>query len=954
MNRKSYMLLCGVLAVILLVIGCSKGGGSPLTPDPVQQSVTDTYSVNNFCLGLYDIKFDPVTHEFDVVPLRGPQFQLNLVLMLQPPVGNPGNFTLTFHPDESDIPNGLLDLDINLTHPFPGTDLRTFDLRLAFMGDKSTQISSFDYGIQYPKPTETRLLNADGYTRWWNATEFLSENFFGYVEPWIANTFPKATLNGFKYYSDDLGADDPFDPDLETRGTWSTQTVTGEKNTLSRRHTIQFAMMGGTPAYWFSYAVLTSFDVPQPPYTTPAPVDAFPLAANSPEPYKITVEQDPSSTAYYTSVQSGGDLIIKIDVFDWQAMENPGGVEAEIGDFVIESPTMWNGPLNVFDIGTIVGSTNETSSIWQVEVPDVTPTGTFQDLLVTVESADPTSYVPPVPGGGIYPGGATLAAYNMIILELPGNSPPTIGEISGPPMYSDGIQLEYTLSSMSDIQDGPNLNVTWDFNGDGIFMDDEDGSTTNKKGKYTFVGTNTYTVQCRVTDTALAYTDSNVLTVEPIALPYVDEMDAATKELWTVANGLFGTHNPNPPLEWNVQGDHWSTSKASTGIYANYMDTTLISPVIPVGDTDAVMLVLTHRWDTEYADKCRMKYRLNGGSWLNASDELNYSNPLYPAYETEYMGITGLTPGDMLEIGFHFHSDSWTNNYTGWDITRVLIVDNEPPEVTEIFGPTSVDTLGPHTYTVAADDPDGIGSVMWSIEESGMPPVFDDPGDPLNDGEAELYFPADGTFEVWVQVFDAADPPLGTTFGFLEVVVVATNPDAFFMDHFDTDTGIWTYTGGLGDGADQDYWHIETVNSWMTNCGANGYYAEHLTMPTEKTATSGISFPSGGGEARLKMIHQLQTEAGGGTKPYDGQWVTLDGQLIEPLYGFLYTDKDGNWDHGYFVGYLTEFVSSTFYLGTDYSDGMDHDLTFHSLSIDADSNEGLGWRIDYVEIWEVD
>ncbi|MCK4720407.1 hypothetical protein KAU08_07100, partial [bacterium] len=79
---------------------------------------------------------------------------------------------------------------------------------------------------------------------------------------------------------------------------------------------------------------------------------------------------------------------------------------------------------------------------------------------------------------------------------------------------------------------------------------------------------------------------------------------------------------------------------------------------------------------------------------------------------------------------------------------------------------------------------------------------------------------------------------------------------------------------------------------------------------------------------------------------------TLDGGLIEPSYGFLYIN-DG-WDHGYFVGYTNGYLNSTFYLGNSYSDGQPHTLTFHSLSSDALSNCGIGWRIDYVEIWEVE
>ena len=71
--------------------------------------------------------------------------------------------------------------------------------------------------------------------------------------------------------------------------------------------------------------------------------------------------------------------------------------------------------------------------------------------------------------------------------------------------------------------------MTWDFDGDGIFDDDQDGYDTNLSGTGTFIGNQIQHVQCRVTDTGGAYTDSNILAVQPIVLPYIDPMDASSE-----------------------------------------------------------------------------------------------------------------------------------------------------------------------------------------------------------------------------------------------------------------------------------------------------------------------------------------------------------------------------------------------------------------------------------------
>jgi len=941
---RGYFALFILATGLITTFGCSSGNGIT-APDPTGQVTPQRPYASQALLGLYTLEIDASSGEVDVVPLRGPDFQINVVKFLQPPSGNPANLGVILNPDGTDVSKGIFDLDILITHPFPGTNMRGFDVRGIVMGDKGTQLSDFDYDVQYPKPTELRLLNPDGYTRWWNATEFLTPGLFGYTPTIMGSGNPKATVNGFKYFADDLAADDPFLLDPETRGTFSTQTPSGDPNTLSRNFVIQFPLVGGVPQMKFRYAICASFSPPEPGTTPPAPIEAFGLEANCPEAYQLSVSMLPSSTAYWTSTGSGGDLLLQIEIADWQAAENPDGLPGEIGLVRLESPTLWTGLKDPIASGTPVAATIPNASAWQVEIENVTPMDEYQDIFLTVQSADPTTYEPPIPGGGIYPGGAVLSAYQLYTVKMPGNSAPEIGDIYGPLKYVEGVTLTYTLTSMTDIQDGPNLTVKWDFNDDGIFEDDEDGSDTNKKGTYTFIGDTTFYVKCRVYDTAQAYTESNELAVEPMSLPFIDPMDGTTEALWTVQNGLFGIHSAS--LQWQVSGDHWSTGDGSA--YQDYMDTALVSPIIPTGLEDTVTVIISHRYVSESGyDTCTVYYRKNSGSWIALSPMWSGTSSGFPSYQDTMLEITGVTDGDYIELAFNFNTDS-SVYYYGWDITNLMVMDNKPPVIEGIYGPSSVDSLGPWTYTTVATDMDGIASYMWSVEPDGSTPVYDDPGDGMS--SIDVTFPADGKFDIAVQVTDAGDPPLQDSFGPFDVTVFFTIADAFYSEHFDLDNPDWTYTGGSGDGAPQDFWHFEIPSSFITNVGIDGCYAETLVTPTEKTASVDITIPVDTDELRLRFLHRLGTESGGGSLPYDGQWVTLDGDVLQATYGFLTTDDFGAWPHQYFVGYTDAFETSTFILGTGYSDGGTHTLTLHSLSIDTYTNCGEGWDIDLIEMW---
>ncbi len=940
--------LIALITMVLSAVGCSSVHQVPVIPN-VDASGTDTDThAGQVLLGLYEIDIDPVSGGATAIPIRVAQFQVNVVRFLQPPAGDPTSLSIRINTDGTSLSEGLIDLDVSITHPFPGTNIRGFDVRGIVLGERGTRVSDFDHEATYPAEDEMRLLNADGYTRWWNAAEFLTPGLFGYTPTILGFGDPTATINGYKYFCDGLDRDDPLELDIETRGTFSTRNVLGDPNKLTRRYVIQFPMEGTNPVIRFRYAICASFLPPDPPHAPPAPVDAYPIEANCPEAYQVSMSVDPSSTAYYLPSMAGGDLVLNVEVFDWQALENPDGVVAEIDHIALESPTMWDGVVDAASAGVPSPTGNPTSSVWQVDIRDVTPTGLEQEVFVTVTSADPTSYAPPI-SGPIYPGEAVLSAYHLFNIRISDNSPPEIGEIFGPDKYVHDRALTFTLTSAFDMQDGPNVTIKWDMDGDRDFEDDEDGYDNNFRGTYTFTGIGeTYEVQCRVYDTQGGYSDSNILLVEPISLPYIDPMDYSTQYNWQVVNGIFGSHMSD--LEWNVQDDHWSTSSAETGYYDDYMDTTLICPKLPGSERGKVTICFSHRFNTEPGfDLVSVWYRINRGPWEPTSFVHSGLSDDYPEYTHWSFTLTNLYEDDVFDVGFAFSADSVSSTFAGWDITDFMALDNEPPDVGEIEGPSTVESQGPWTYSVAATDIDGIDTCMWSVEPYGVEPVYDDPGD--GEGHIEITFPSDGRFDIWVQVTDLGDPPLSAESGPYTVTVFTLSDDPFFRDHFDEDTGAWTYTGGIDDGSYQDFWHIEAAESFLSNVGPDDCYAETDRQPIEKTASVEIAFPTSTDDAGLKLIHRLEVESGGGTGPHDGQWVTLDGELVEPSHGFLYYDNEGIWDHGYFVGNTDGWVSSTFLLGAEYNDGATHILTVHSLSDDTHDNCTDGWQIDLVELW---
>ncbi len=220
---------------------------------------------------------------------------------------------------------GVLDIDIGLRHPFLGlTQFTGFDVCGILISHGSLSGFDSDAALNIPGDGDTRLLNADGLTRWWNPTEFPPNEttpILGYKDGILGKPDEiadfDATLNGYKYFADDLDLGAPLsDVDLDYRGMFGA----GMQNI--RHYKIDLG-----DSFSFNYAVDANWAFPAgpPPYEVP---EDFPEKANRPEAWRIDVHEMENTLAYEEGVPSG-HMLMQVDVYDW--------FNANLNEVVVES-----------------------------------------------------------------------------------------------------------------------------------------------------------------------------------------------------------------------------------------------------------------------------------------------------------------------------------------------------------------------------------------------------------------------------------------------------------------------------------------------------------------------------------------------------------------------------------------------------------------------------------------
>ncbi len=353
-----------LIAILLIVIGCS-GGGNISSPDLVQpETRATTDSDTRFLMGYWQGAIDPEARTLEFVRLREGNFHLNALKFLEPPPYL--NLTLEYLEFNGDN----IIADIGLRHPFLGlTKFTGFDVCGIFIGNGS--VSGFtDSDLIMAGDGDTHLLNPDGLSRWWNPSEFPMDGTMKAYQDGLLGTPDSVadfngTLNGYKYFCDDLDdiADTLDDVDINGRGMFAS----GMKNV--RRYEIH----KGTEGLVFNYAVDACWKFPMgsPPWTAP---DDFAIEANRVEAWHVTVTEL-ENTLFNDGSESGGDLSLSIDVYDW--------FNADMNTVRVESP----GNFTMTESSTAIGG-GPGYSTYEVDITNTTPAEGSIDLLVSIVSEE--------------------------------------------------------------------------------------------------------------------------------------------------------------------------------------------------------------------------------------------------------------------------------------------------------------------------------------------------------------------------------------------------------------------------------------------------------------------------------------------------------------------------------------------------------------------------------------
>ncbi len=391
---KKYFYLFWIVIWVIAGFGCSN---APDAVSPANESNLQAASdAIHHTWGLWQFSADLEAETLEVVQLRTGNLHLNALPFLEPPPLV--NLTL----ESVEFNGNIIEVDIGLRHPFLGLNEFTgFDVCGILIGNGS--ITGFeDPDLRMTGEGDTRLLNPDGYSRWWNPAEFPVNNgtIMGYTDGLLgapdSHADYNSTLNAYKYFCDDLEPNDSLSNiTLGNRGMFSA----GQKNV---RH---YSLEIGTAGLIFNYAVDACWKYPTggSPWTVP---DDFPPYANRPEAWRISVTEI-ENYLWNDGEESGGDLLLQIDVYDWY--------NTELNSVTVESP----GNFDAVTTSTPIGG-GDGYSTYGIDIMDATPAPDSIDILISV-GCEITGY------GGLLPG-TPVCAYFMHTSEVTGETPAECGE----------------------------------------------------------------------------------------------------------------------------------------------------------------------------------------------------------------------------------------------------------------------------------------------------------------------------------------------------------------------------------------------------------------------------------------------------------------------------------------------------------------------------------------------
>lgn len=710
MSRNVLVWFLALLLSGLFILGCSSGGDitSP-DIDNGEETLKDvTAPEGSFYRYLWDVGeviIDPVEKTVDVVHPRIADFNINVLKFMQPP-GAPSSVSYIIDWNESSIVDGYIDLVISITHPFPQAFYWGHDVRLIIIGN-GTQSGIFDTSLRYAKPSELRMLNPDGHTRWWNMIEFLAvgNSMFEYHEGELAipGFIASSRLNPFKYFSDDVSQSEyPPDIDPASRGEFRSG------NTNSRHLILQFPKAAFVD-FRFKYAVDASWE--EPINTPVTKSDDFDLNANLREAYQIKVDQTGSNVYWDSPTEWGGNLNINIEIFDWK--QGGGDPEDEIARVVIESPTLFDnygGYIDITDVATKTPGSNDNSVIFSYTVTDCTPeSNDDQEVLITVEDANTTSYAPPY-GPFPYPN-KPLAAYSLYGVDVQSGPPPpksiTVLIPNGGESWMIGEQETIFWTST-----GPITDVKIEYSDDG-------GSTY----PHTIIGTTSnvgYFLWDPIPDNP---TDLAMVRISEVGNPAVDD---ESDEVFSIVEEekTITVVEPNGGESLEIGGTfliEWTSTGDIPNVKIEYSNNAGLSYVTPA-ITDSTPNDGTFDWDPIPDDPTDIAMVKISDAASMLSDE---SDDVFEITTTP-KNITVLVPngGEVWVVG-SAHSITWSSEGDITDVKIEYFKDDDYGTAIEIVASTEDD--GVYEWDPIPNDPTTTAKVR--ISDAADAGTYDDSDD---------------------------------------------------------------------------------------------------------------------------------------------------------------------------------------------------------------------------------
>lgn len=670
MLRLTYILT--LVIIFAITIGCSGGRDITMPEEPPQGPSQAAASTNAHRLfGLFQFTYDPMTGEVDIVPLRAADFHLNVLPFLEPPPFV--NVTL----ESLEIDGNIVEAGIGLVHPFAdATEFAGFDV-CGILITKGSVSGFSDPSLRMTGSGDTRLLNPDGYARWWNPLEFPGnpDGLLGTPDS-LANY--NCTINGYKYYSDELDADDDIsEVPISSRGLFSP----GVKNVRN------FIIELGGVGLVFNYAVDACWDFPTGSGPWTAPGD-FPPEANRTEAWRIDVTEI-GNTLYFDGYQGSGELHLSIDVYDW--------FDAGLNTVKVESP----GNFIAMTVST-PDSTGDGYATYLVDVTDASPAAPGEiDILISIvsEEEDFGGFIPGTNTTAYFTHSTTVAGdvpHYIELLDPNGGQQWGVGSSHNIRWKSEGITgtvfIEYSKDEfVSDI----NTIVTDEYNdGDFPWETPDDPSTT---------------VRVRVSSTDDPGTN-----------------DQSDEDFTIISGPWIEVLFPNGNQEWGAGSHHditWDSYNITGTVFIQYSKDGFVSDLntIATGEPNDGSCP----WTTPYDPSTTVRVRVSSTSAPGVNDISDADFTIFTGPWIEILTPNGgeeWSSGSSREI-------TWDSMGISGNIKIDYSTDNFISDIHSIA--TDEPNDGSYTWDYLPYDPSNTARVRVSTASKG-------PGGDISDGDFEL------------------------------------------------------------------------------------------------------------------------------------------------------------------------------------------------------------------------